>query len=213
MITGTILTRCVLPPLNLPEAFSIEVLRYLPSMEAITLVLLGLLFWPSHPRPTPVALTGERVRITSGASGWATGVVRESRGDSLMVGLAAGDTPVALADAARMRVQVSRGRATRTRRGMRIGFVAGAVIGTGVGLLLESEVCDYSCPFGGRGEGAALLGVSAALAGLGIGALIGTASHHERWADLRPVRPTVSLITPVGRAGLGLRWSLPPMER
>lgn len=182
-------------------------------MEAVTLILLGLLFWPSHQRPVAAAHAGERVRIAASPGRWTTGVVRTAGADSLIFATTAGEAVLHLHDGTAPRIQVSRGRATRARRGMRIGLVTGAAVGIGAGLLFEAEVCDYSCPFGGRGDGAAILGATAALAGIGIGAIIGAASHHERWAELVPAQPSVTLTAPGGGVGLGLRWSLPPIGR
>ncbi|MES2124105.1 MAG: hypothetical protein V4503_05395 [Gemmatimonadota bacterium] len=178
----------------------------------MTLLLLGLLYWPSRQRPVATAVAGDRVRIATNQGIWTTGVVRVAGADSLIIETTTGNALVRLDNIATQRAQVSRGRATRTRRGMRIGLVAGAVLGTSAGLLLESSVCDVDCSFGSRGDGAALAGVLTALAGLGIGALIGSAAHHELWADLRLDIPTVSLTVPSGGVGLTLRWALPPVR-
>ncbi|MDH3497541.1 MAG: hypothetical protein OER21_12335 [Gemmatimonadota bacterium] len=105
-------------------------------------------------------------------------------------------------------LEVSRGRQSRTGRGALIGLAAGAAAGvTTVLALCAGGECESS---GGNftGFGALVVGAAGALAGTGIGALVGALIRTERWegVSLDGVRLYGG---PAGRAGLALSWWLP----
>jgi hypothetical protein len=98
-----------------------------------------------------------------------------------------------------------------TRSGAGKGAVTGLLIGATIGAIggaisasaTEGSYVEYSA-----GEGALAYGVTLGLLGTGIGALVGSGSHHEIWQPT--VLPTVSM-QPGGQGGkrvaMGLRIS------
>jgi len=88
---------------------------------------------------------------------------------------------VAAALGAAQRLEASRGRHSRAGRGALLGLAAGAAAGIGSGLIVcAAEACTSS---GGDWGGIVIgvLGLGGALAGTGIGALVGAMIRSERW--------------------------------
>ncbi len=134
----------------------------------------------------PAIPLGVRVRVQGSpprreaTTGTLLGLTRDS------VLLATGDPNVrrAFALASLSEVAVSRGRHSRTGRGALIGLISGTVAGVASGLILcvhadcESSGGDFA------GLAAATLGLGGALVGTGLGALIGSFIHTERWESM-----------------------------
>lgn len=87
------------------------------------------------------------------------------------------------------RLEISSGRRTRTGR----GAFFGAVFGAGAGALSGVVACQVSSCEGSSGAftdtevavlAAALLGIGGAVVGTGIGAVVGSLTHTDRW---RPI--------------------------
>ncbi len=92
-------------------------------------------------------------------------------------------------------------------KGALIGLVAGGVGGVTTGLIICSDECDSS---GGDFSGliTAGLGIGGALAGCGIGAIIGALIRTERWEGVSPPTLRMELETRGGH-GIELSLSLP----
>ena len=77
------------------------------------------------------------------------------------------------------RFEISRGQSANGRRGARLGFVTGALLGAGVGYA-SMNTSDGPGPGGGAAFGAVALGAI----GAAIGGVIGVVNSSEKWRDL-----------------------------
>lgn len=77
--------------------------------------------------------------------------------------------------------ETSTGRHSRAGRGALIGFLAGAVAGVGFGLYFESSEGTSSSAWPGPNFIPFAFGVGGAIGGLGLGALVGSFFHTDRW--------------------------------
>lgn len=115
---------------------------------------------------------GDRIVGTLLAAGPRT--LELSRGDDR------GDT-VAIPRSLIAGFETSTGRHSRAGRGALIGFLAGAVAGVGFGLYLESSEDTSSSSWPGPNIIPFAFGVGGAIGGLGLGALVGSLFHTDRW--------------------------------
>ncbi len=152
---------------------------------AISLLLLAAARPLPAQQPTLPAALQPRVRISSprpGGSAIVANLVGVT-GDSLMLRRSPEESPLALALESVGRIEVSQGRHARTGRGALIGFLTGTALGTG--LVVAAASADDSGMNDGVAEFAAfVLGSGIALAGVGIGALVGSAIHTEEWREV-----------------------------
>jgi hypothetical protein len=103
------------------------------------------------------------------------------------------------------RLDLSIGRRHRVGR----AIVRGALVGTGIGLVLGAIASGENSGYGSPCEGAgcvALGGAGGAMWGVMIGALVGGLSGSEAWQPLggTPVRPRIDAAS--GRVGLAIRF-------
>jgi hypothetical protein len=134
-----------------------------------------------------------RVRESAASTQTATGTLVRLTRDSITISPRGLRDERAFALASLSEVTVSRGRHSRTGRGALIGLASGTLAGVSSGLFLCGSVdCDSS---GGDFTGIAVvtLGLGGALIGTGLGALIGSFIHTERWESI-----------PLGRFSLGV---------
>jgi len=141
----------------------------------------------------PVPLTvGSRVRLKTVAPSAKSvqGDLLRLSEDSLHIVPAGGADTLAFATGAIDRLEVSRGQHSKTGRGAVLGAAIGAGAGLVFGALASAEECSgLGCPEIGPGEIVAVMALFGAT-GAGLGALIGAASHSERWEQVP--RPWVS---------------------
>jgi hypothetical protein len=144
--------------------------------------------------------TGVRVRLRSTSTGkeWHQGNLLQIGGDSLTLGTES-DT---LSFAARSvtKLEVSRGRKSNVDKGAKIG----AGVGVGLGIIASAAVAsddDCFCSDITAGDVILLTALFGAT-GTGIGALIGSASHSERWAKVEQPWVSVRVQPMVKRTGL-----------
>ncbi len=135
--------------------------------------------------PTLPAALQPRVRISSPRPGGSAivGNVLGLTGDSLIVRQEGRASPLLLPLETVGRIELSEGRHARTGRGALIGLVSGAVLGTG--LVVAAASNEEPGDFEGLLTFLALVtGVGVSAAGVGIGALVGSFVHTERWREV-----------------------------
>lgn len=189
----------------------------------LSLVLIASLGLPELSAQTLPPLIGSRVRVvgstpvkSQGVVLGSTavkfqGVVLDQRADTLRLHLdgQATDTSMAFSDLARLDVWRGTSRSTGTGAGFGFGIGAGLGLIAGVAAADECERADYALGFNKLKLCdvevlAGLLG--GGLVGAGLGALIGFAIKHDRWAPVTPVGAQIGLL-PVPR-GVLVRVSL-----
>ena len=160
--------------------------------------------------PTPMAgqavdslATGARVRVRlpGHGAGWLQGQFVMLSADSAAIALSETPDSVRFAMESAERVEVSEGRHSHAGKGALVGLGLGAGTGLILGLAVSAEECGEWCVIEvGTGEIAAVTVMLGAV-GAGIGALIGSFSHGERWrrVDLHPSEP--ARLAPIARAG------------
>ena len=142
-----------------------------------------------------------RVRLPGHGAGWLQGHLAMLSADSAAIALTETPDSVRFATASAERVEVSQGRHSHAGKGAVVGLGVGAATGLILGLAASAEPCEDLCMYEvGPGEIAGATVMLGAV-GAGIGALIGSFSHGERWkrVDLHPSGPP--RLTPVARAG------------
>jgi hypothetical protein len=135
--------------------------------------------------------SGVRIRVTTDIprqKPW-VGTLISAGSDSVRIRPKEGGV-VSVPSASIVRVEQSRGRRSNSGK----GAVTGAIIGGGIGLILgiaaSSEEADYvEIGPGGVVAATALF----AAGGTGLGALIGSGSHRERWEPITLPRPDHSV--------------------
>lgn len=154
------------------------------------LIAVALAFLPISPLSAQVPQPpepGDRIRVSTGrppgGPDWIVGTLVEIMGDRLTLRPdREGRSEVELARDALTRMEVSRGRraGSRWRRGLGLGFLAGAVAGAVVvPLAVDEEASDLS-----TGD-AVLLGAGYGGVGGGlIGTLVGFTIKVERWEEV-----------------------------
>jgi len=156
----------------------------------------------------PPIETGSRIRVTAPALGIDKLVGTSVEADATRIRVQADDqaSPMTISLADMTRLEVSQGRKSNALKGLGVGALIGAPIGAVLGYLASPEqssgeaVCTgstVSCV----AVGAAAVGVTGALVGLGIGAL----AKSERWEEVPLDRLRVNIV-PLrdGRFALGL---------
>src|SRR6266513_2025214 len=139
---------------------------------------------------------GQRVRLTSVRHGLkrVTGRVLAATSDSLRVDMDRGDgrdtLAVALGDLDRLELGYVSGH--RTRRGARIGFVAGAVIGYAIGAAQYHKCVPqgwFDCLWAidSRAEDGIVGAVAGGVIGAAVGGLVGSLTRAVKWAEVRPL--------------------------
>ena len=140
----------------------------------------------------PVPLTsGSRVRLkpVDPSTKSVQGDLLRLSEDSLHI-VAGGADTLAFATGAIARLEVSRGRRSNAGKGALLGAAIGAGAGLALGVAASAEECSgFGCTEVGPGEVVAVMALFGAT-GAGLGALIGAASHSERWEQVP--RPWVS---------------------
>ncbi len=179
-------------------------------LSLAVLPLLVPLQYTSAQQGPPIE-TGSRIRVTAPALGVDKLVGHSVEADATQVRVQVEDqaAPLTISLADVTRFEVSQGRKSNALKGLGFGAVIGVSTGAVLGLLASSGE-SYDNPCEGNtvacaAVGAAAVGVTGALVGLGIGAL----TKSERWEDVPLDRLQVSL-APLchGRLALGLSVAL-----
>jgi hypothetical protein len=136
--------------------------------------------------------SGSRIRITTDVRSPKpmVGTLVSADSDSLRLTSAKDQRLLTVPTRSVVRLQMSRGQRTSTGRGALIGALAGGVTALVLGVAASTEN-DSWVEVGGP-EIAAAMGILG-LAGAGIGALIGSVSHHEHW-DSVPIPDRASAL-------------------
>ena len=149
---------------------------------------------------------GSRVRLRSNESGakWLQGDLLRVGDDSLSLVTGGGRDTLTLATSSVTQVEVSRGRDSGTGQGLAIGAGVGAGLGLIMGVAAAAEECrGFGCYEVGPGEVFAATAILAA-AGGGLGALIGSASHREHWAQASLPRVSARVQPSFKRVGVAI---------
>jgi hypothetical protein len=174
---------------------------------AVSLVLLAAAPLAAVAQVGPSVVLGATVRAKPTGSGarWVQGTLVALTPDSVSIRVPQnGDTVLftgALAD-----LQVSQVTRARTGKGALLGLSIGAGTGPLLGIAASAESCTGFCEIDVGPED--VVAVAAILGGLGagIGALIGAASHGERWQRVVEPYPAVRLGLHGGVLGMRLRF-------
>jgi hypothetical protein len=127
--------------------------------------------------------------------------------DSLYILPAGGVDTLAFATGAIDRLEVSRGRRSNAGKGALLGLAIGAGAGLVFGALASAEECSgFGCTEVGPGEVVAVMALFGAT-GAGLGALIGAASHSERWEQVPRPYVSAQLHRSVGHVVVGVVMS------
>jgi len=95
-------------------------------------------------------------------------------------------TPVSVARSAIKRVEISRGSHSHSGADALIGLGAGALVGGALGAVAGSDLSN-ECAQNDCGHGLVVFGgLLVGALGAGVGAVIGSFSHSERWDSVPP---------------------------
>ena len=135
----------------------------------------------------PVVAPGDRVRVTT--EDWElVGTLLAQGDDSLRLQVIGEVTPVSVARSAIKRLEISRGSHSKAGADALIGLGAGALVGGAVGAVAGSDLAN-ECPGNDCGHGLVVFGgLLVGVFGAGVGAVIGSFSHSERWDSVPPHR-------------------------
>jgi len=150
-----------------------RVLGILTSLQVLAVAQLG---WAQDPVPF-----GARIRFaTDSSSGLVVGTLISADPDSLQLTTAKETRAMVVRTSSLVRFERSRGLKPATGHGAVIGGLVGVLTGLALGVAASAEEDNGCCYEVG---GAEIAGASAVLGlfGAGIGALIGSASHREKW--------------------------------
>ena len=158
-------------------------------------------------------LVGQRTRIsvTNRTPSQLIGTLLQVRSDSVVV--QAQQEQIIIPRSQIARIEVSRGQRSAIGKGARIGALSGLLGGLVAGTIAcaSYDIAEGTCLNSNDGGQIAFLAPVGLglLGGLGIGSLIGLASHTERW-EVRPLpEQHVGLVIRAlsgRRLGLGIRW-------
>jgi hypothetical protein len=133
-------------------------------------------------------------------------LVRVSR-DTVVVLPAGKDVPMAIPSARVNTIEISRGRRSEASRGALVGFLVGGVGGAIAAIIHCSGSCEENQGAFGDEAGLAIIG-GGALAGTGIGWLVGSMFHQEGWQPVSLRRIHVAF-APVSSHRMSLAVSVP----
>jgi hypothetical protein len=165
----------------------------------VTLALILALPIAAYSQTLDSLRPGVPVRYHLGEAGaaWAEGRYLGRIGDSLRLAEPPHDEPVTVAAADLRDFQVSQGRTSRAGHGALLGAAVGGTAGLAIGIVALSEGCGHGFPDtciitpAQIAVGAPLI---LGAVGAGLGALIGAASHRERWVSVAGVGSTITLL-------------------
>ena len=167
----------------------------------LTLSIGAVVRLAGHSREAKV---GDRVR---GRGASMTGRVSGIDSDSVTIRNDSGELRIARREAPALRVNEDQER--KWAQGWAIGLLTGASLGALMGVATEAPADDPSCTFicPSRGQMAAIAGVAFGVSGSVLGALIGAATHGERWSRISGFAERTSFqVAPHPRTlGLGAR--------
>lgn len=134
---------------------------------------------------------GARIRLRTAVqpSEWQVGTLLSHTSDSIRIQFQTASSAASLPLQSILRLELSRGIHSQSRKGARIGVLAGV----GAGLLFipaAVDACENSCVVRVPAAVALLAGVLGGV-GAGIGALVGAASHGERWEPVSSLQPSM----------------------
>lgn len=158
------------------------------GMIALVAILIPSLRAEAGAQHLPEPIPGDRVRVTTPALvHWdVEGELVSLTADSLRVQPRSGGATLSIPLDQVERFRVSEGQRRATLRGAFIGLIVGFAVGEGIVAAERSDgsidqACgEQSC----RGWGTRFLFTGI---GIGVGGLVGSRFHHERWRDL-PLR-------------------------
>jgi hypothetical protein len=154
----------------------------------------------------PTALMpGSRVRVhlTTPQPRLVRGRLVSADADSLRLLTESGRDTLAFSTVGVSQLDTTAGRRTRTGKGALLGAGIGAAAGLTLGLAATAEGCSGFCADPTPGEIAA---VSLILGGVGagVGALIGSITHSDRWVPASKHRMAIGVTPTFGKQGIGL---------
>jgi hypothetical protein len=173
-------------------------------MRAVTSVLSLSVLVPLaslSPQEPPPIEAGSRIRVTAPDVGAdkLVGMCVEVDATRLRVQAEEQASPLTISLTDVTRLEVSQGRKSHALKGLLIGSIVGVSTGVVVGLVVAESCWDHEMEC--AAAGAAVVSVTGALVGLGIGAL----SKSDRWEEIPLDRLQMSIVPQRdGRLGIGL---------
>lgn len=167
---------------------------------------LSVLVSAGQAQDSTSGLVGRRIRIQQQHGASLQGAVVAVSDSAVTLRTSETDT-VSVPRAGIAKVEVYEGTRSNTGKsaltGLLIGGLTGVVVGAVSAQATQGSFIEYSA-----GEGAVAYGAAFGVLGAGIGALVGSGSHHESWQPA--VLPTIT-VQPTGQDGkrvaLGMRIS------
>jgi hypothetical protein len=118
-----------------------------------------------------------------------------------------GRDTLAFSTAELSQIDTTAGRRARTGKGALLGAGIGAGAGLALAVAATIEGCSGFCTDPSVGEIAAVSLIFAGV-GAGVGALIGSATHTDRWVPVSRSPVTIGVAPTVGRRGIGLMLTM-----
>ena len=180
------------------------------SLISLAVALLALAPIAAAQDKTDELVAGSRIRIHQHQGAPVTGALVATTDSAVTVRTSETDT-VVVPRSGIAKVEVYAGMRSNAGSGaltgLLVGGLGGALIGVAASGSDDGDFFDF-----GAGTWAAGIGLTFGALGAGIGALIGSGSHHEKWepAVLPTVLPTVAILPDESkgrRVALGMRIS------
>jgi hypothetical protein len=151
--------------------------------------LLGILSAPALAQersgPDQASVARTRVRVTMESHEQVTGTIVAMRPDTVVLRVFPDGGERALSRAKVARIERSAGTSRSRIRGATLGFLSGAVVGTGVGYAMANHsACSNNC-FNGLDESVKAVGggIAGALVGATVGVVVGN-RQREQWREV-----------------------------
>jgi len=180
------------------------------TIVALSLALIALSAIAEAQQKSDALVPGSRIRIQQRQGAAVQGAL-VSIGDTAVTVRTSETDTVVVARAAIAKVEVYEGTKSGAGKGALNGFLIGGLGGVLIGVAASGSDDGSFLDFN-AGEWAVGIGLTFGALGAGIGALIGSGSHTEKWeqATLPPVLPTVTILPDDSkgrRVALGVRIS------
>ncbi|HEY7614639.1 MAG TPA: hypothetical protein VH764_16700 [Gemmatimonadales bacterium] len=178
-----------------------------PTTRLTLLLLLTPALLPAQEATVPRPGSRVQVHLTDPTPRVVRGTLLSAESGSYRLLRDGGRDTLAFSTAAVSQLDTTAGRRTRAGKGALLGGGIGMAAGLALGLAATAEGCNGFCEDPSPGEIGA---VSLIVGGMGaaIGALIGSATHSDRWVPASGPRTGIGLAPTIGRRGVGLMFTM-----